>query len=92
MASNMSYAPVLPRIDWASRNLAEEYDNFEEMVDIMWAGPLSNAGSEERFGYVKLWSVPKSISPWRNSGKNEKNVKVLLDVIKLYCIPSDRWF
>ena len=54
MASNMSYAPVLPRIDWSSTNLAEEYDHFEEMVDLMWTGPLSNAGPGERFGYVKL--------------------------------------
>ena len=74
MASNMSYAPVLPRIDWSSRNLAEEYDNFEEMVDLMWTGPLRNAGPEERFGYVKLWSVPKSIMIWRNSGKTKKRL------------------
>ena len=94
MASNMSYAPVLPRIDWSSRNLEEEHDNFEEIVDLMWTGPLCNAGPEERFGYVKVWSVQKSITLWRNSGKTEKNVKVLLDVIKSYCIPSDRrfWF
>ena len=81
MASNLSYAPELPRIDWSSRNMAEEYDTFEEMVDLMWTGPLSNARPEEQFGYVKLWSVPKSITLW-NSGKTEKNVKVLLDVIK----------
>ena len=70
MTSNVSYAPVLPRIDWSSRNLAEEYDN----LDIMWTGPLRNAGPEERFGYVKLWSVPKSITLWRDSDKTEKNV------------------
>ena len=51
MASNMSYAPVVPWINWLSRNLGEEYDNFEEMVDLMWTGPFSNAGPEERFGY-----------------------------------------
>ena len=62
------------------------------MVDLIWTGPLRNAGPEERFGYVKLWSVPKSIAPWRNSGKAEKNVKVPLDVIKSYCIQSDRRF
>ena len=39
MASNMSYAPVLPRIDWSSRNLAEEFHNLEDMVDLMWTGP-----------------------------------------------------
>ena len=90
MASKMSYAPELPRIDWSSRNMTEEYDNFEE--DLMWAGPLSNAGPEEIFGYVRLWSVPKYITLWRNPGKTGKNVKGLLEVIKLYCTPSDRIF
>ena len=53
MASNMSYSPVLPRNYWSSRSLAEEY-NFDEMVDLMWTGPLGNARPEELFGYVKL--------------------------------------
>ena len=63
MAINMSY--VCPRMDWSNtKNIAEEYNNFEDMVELMWSGPLKDTSQEEKFGYIKLWSVPKSISLW----------------------------
>ena len=92
MASNPTYTPILQRIDWLSKNLEEEYDQFVEMVELMWVGPLSKTTPEEKFGYVKLWSVPKSLTLWRNSGKTGNKVEDLLVVLKNYCIPSDRRF
>ena len=93
MANNLSYVPVCPRMDWTNvKNIAEEYSNFEDMVELMWCGPLKDAQDNEKFGYVKLWSVPKSISLWKNSGKTDKTVNNILQVLKEYCIPSDRRF
>ena len=93
MAVNPSFVPVCPRIDWSNtKNLADEYNTFEEMVNLMRIGPLKDVSDPEMFGYVKLWTVPKSIELWKNSGKTVANVKNLLEVLKDYCIPSDRRF
>ena len=35
----------------------------------MWDGPLKDISNAEMFGYVKLWTVPKSIELCKNSGK-----------------------
>ena len=88
-----SYTPVSPKIDWSNhKNLAEEFLNFQEMCAMMWLGPLKATEESERFGYIKLWSAPKSIALWKNSGNTDIKVDSLMSVLQNHSIPTDRRF
>ena len=53
-----------PSINWSARNLSTEFQNFSEMVDLMFAGPLVEKKDEDqaKFSYISLWGVRKQLN------------------------------
>ena len=39
-----------------------------------------------------LWGGSKALTLWMNSGNTEQTVSKFTEVLKLYCVPTDRQF
>ncbi|KAJ8351148.1 hypothetical protein SKAU_G00226240 [Synaphobranchus kaupii] len=44
-----------PKIDWDSPNLPGEWKKFKQHVQLMFSGPLTGKGEEEKCSYLLLW-------------------------------------
>ena len=89
----MASQPIAnPSIDWSSRNLGQEYTTFMEMCKLMFTGPYKKCTDSEQFSYMVLWGGSKALTLWMNSGNTEQTVSKFTEVMKLYCVPTDRQF
>ena len=85
-----SVTPVnAPTLNWAAKNLAQEYDRFEMMCDMMFSGPLVNVKAEkEQFSYICLWAGPKAIELYSNATDKSQKPGTIKDLLKTYCKPT----
>ena len=44
-----------PTLNWKSTSLNEEWKQFQQHCELMFAGPLKKASKEERAAYVLIW-------------------------------------
>ena len=67
-----------PEIDWDSPNLSEALRKFQQHVELIFAGPLTELKEPEKIAYLLIWIGGKGrdiYNTWELSDEQKKTLK-----------------
>ena len=80
-----------PAINWNSRNLHEEWKQFQQHATLMFKGPLKRANQEEQSAYLLIWvgnTGREIFNSWGLSEEDSKNINTLMERFQQHSAPK----
>ena len=80
-----------PSINWDSKNLRDEWRNFEQHARLMFKGPLKKTSEEEKASYVLLWVGQRGreiFNSWDLSDSESKDTNIIYQKFKQFADPK----
>ena len=80
-----------PAINWNSRNLHEEWKQFQQHATLMFKGLLKRASQEEQSAYLLIWvgnTGREIFNSWGMSEEDSKNINTLMERFQQHSAPK----